>query len=381
MKIIEIIVADLFEGISKDELIKNLQQKKQSRYLAMVLKKMHELVQSQGERQSVGGSAFEISKYLGGAISGRELEKMYRKEYMNESQVNEWGRIVKGVNTTVDIGTDEIKTQAAKFGNTVDKDGFPPRMTTTAKSKSTTVKHHTPIKEAPRYTAAEWAIIEGGHTLEETVVEPKKPGKIFTALSEALDQPYPVRWSVKNDNEWYAHAKEDDFYNQMGIEIKDRNNSGHWSIRFKVGDKMDKTGEGDQFKIFATVKAAIQEWWNWASKNAQVDQITFSAEKIVDSSRSKLYNRFAQQFARTIGYEFEVVSGRATDIFYLKKPSVEENFADNKKPGRKGLAKRSGVNTKASASSLRKTAKNSSGEKQRMAHWLANMKSGKAKKK
>jgi hypothetical protein len=59
---------------------------------------------------------------------------------------------------------------------------------------------------------------------------------------------------------------------------------------------------------------------------------------------------------------------------------VGENFADGKKPGRKGLAKRSGVNTKASVSSLRKTAKNSSGEKQRMAHWLANMKAGRAKK-
>ena len=61
--------------------------------------------------------------------------------------------------------------------------------------------------------------------------------------------------------------------------------------------------------------------------------------------------------------------------------SIEhENFADGKKPGRKGLAKRSGVNTKASVSSLRKTAKSSSGEKQRMAHWLANMKAGRAKK-
>ena len=59
---------------------------------------------------------------------------------------------------------------------------------------------------------------------------------------------------------------------------------------------------------------------------------------------------------------------------------VGENFADGKKPGRKGLAKRSGVNTKASVSSLRKTAKNSTGEKARMAHWLANMKAGRAKK-
>jgi hypothetical protein len=55
---------------------------------------------------------------------------------------------------------------------------------------------------------------------------------------------------------------------------------------------------------------------------------------------------------------------------------MAENFADGKNPGRKGLAKRSGVNTKASVSSLRKTAKHSSGEKARMAHWLANMKAG-----
>ncbi len=60
---------------------------------------------------------------------------------------------------------------------------------------------------------------------------------------------------------------------------------------------------------------------------------------------------------------------------------MQENFADGKKPGRKGLSKRMGVNTKASVSDLRKTAKNSTGEKQRMAHWLANMKAGRAKKK
>ena len=60
---------------------------------------------------------------------------------------------------------------------------------------------------------------------------------------------------------------------------------------------------------------------------------------------------------------------------------IAENFADGKNPGRRGLSKRVGVNTKASVSDLRKTAKNSSGEKQRMSHWLANMKAGKAKAK
>lgn len=62
-----------------------------------------------------------------------------------------------------------------------------------------------------------------------------------------------------------------------------------------------------------------------------------------------------------------------------KNEDIDENFADGKKPGRKGLSKRVGVNCKASVSSLRKTAKNSSGEKARMAHWCANMKSGRQK--
>ena len=59
--------------------------------------------------------------------------------------------------------------------------------------------------------------------------------------------------------------------------------------------------------------------------------------------------------------------------------ALNENFADGKKPGRKGLAKRSGVNCKQSVSKLRSIAKNSSGERQRMAHWCANMKSGRNK--
>lgn len=43
-----------------------------------------------------------------------------------ENLINECvGRIVKGINTTVDVGIDQIKKEAAKFGFDVDKDGFP----------------------------------------------------------------------------------------------------------------------------------------------------------------------------------------------------------------------------------------------------------------
>ena len=59
--------------------------------------------------------------------------------------------------------------------------------------------------------------------------------------------------------------------------------------------------------------------------------------------------------------------------------NVGENFADGKHPEDKGDAKRHGVPTKASVSTLRKVAKQG-GRKGQLAHWMANMKAGKAKK-
>ena len=61
--------------------------------------------------------------------------------------------------------------------------------------------------------------------------------------------------------------------------------------------------------------------------------------------------------------------------------SIEhENFADGKNPQDKGDSKRHGVPTKASVSTLRKVAKQG-GRKGQLAHWMANMKSGRSKKK
>ena len=65
-------------------------------------------------------------------------------------KVAEDGRIVKGVNTTADVGTDEIKKQAAKFGNKVDKDGRPPTLSKKVKGKSTNVLFNLGLAESNR---------------------------------------------------------------------------------------------------------------------------------------------------------------------------------------------------------------------------------------
>jgi GNAT superfamily N-acetyltransferase len=61
---------------------------------------------------------------------------------------------------------------------------------------------------------------------------------------------------------------------------------------------------------------------------------------------------------------------------------VTENFADGKKKGksRPGRVKRSGASCNGSVTDLRAKAKKASGEKAKMYHWCANMKSGKKKK-
>jgi hypothetical protein len=64
---------------------------------------------------------------------------------------------------------------------------------------------------------------------------------------------------------------------------------------------------------------------------------------------------------------------------YAKKQPLDENFADGKVKGksRPGRVKRAGASCNGSVTDLRARAKRASGEKAKMYHWCANMKSGK----
>jgi hypothetical protein len=60
---------------------------------------------------------------------------------------------------------------------------------------------------------------------------------------------------------------------------------------------------------------------------------------------------------------------------------IIENFADGKVKGksRPGRVKRAGASCNGSVTDLRRRAKKASGERAKMYHWCANMKSGKQK--
>ena len=92
---------------------------------------------------------------------------------------------------------------------------------------------------------------------------------------------------------------------------------------------------------------------------------------------------------KEIDYQAKLSRGHKPDYYQLgtsefkpfdksRDEDVEENFADGKKPGRKGISKRVGIPKKATLTQLAKLAK-AKGEKGRMARWQLNMRRGRKK--
>jgi hypothetical protein len=157
-------------------------------------------------------------------------------------------------------------------------------------------------------------------------------------------------------------------------------------VEFHRNNSQEVTGEGDAQRIFATVLDAIQKY----IKKYKPERLSFSASKSVDmdaddvehfnpESRAKLYTRLVQRYAGAWGYQAQVDDNGDVVIYQLTR-TMAENFHDGRNPQDKGDSKRYGVPTHASISTLRKVAKQG-GRKGQLAHWMANMKSGRAKAK
>ena len=212
-------------------------------------------------------------------------------------------------------------------------------------------------------------------------------------ITEAFDQPYPFKWE-KGEESMDALAQLPDGSNLSIMFNQDIGQGGDDVIlvEFYRNNSQEVTGEGDAQRIFSTVLSAIQQYID----EYKPQKLIFSAMKDLDpyanygpdnpkpnpESRAKLYDRLVQRYAQSAGYisfreeHDNIVRYQLTRL----RPAVAENFADGRNPQDKGDSKRHGINTKASVSSLRKTAKQG-GRKGQLAHWLANMKSGRAKKK
>jgi len=149
------------------------------------------------------------------------------------------------------------------------------------------------------------------------------------SITEAFDNPYPYTWDSTHDR--YAEFGNDSFLAKAEMDMGELlvmftlgKPGVSWTIDFAVDGSMDKTGDGDQFRIFATVVAVIKDWMANKVDLSKVTQIDFSSDKdgAAEDSRSKLYKRFGQQLASKLGWNLEVTDRGQFASFKIKNPDA-----------------------------------------------------------
>jgi hypothetical protein len=131
-------------------------------------------------------------------------------------------------------------------------------------------------------------------------------------FTEALDRPYYLHWEHSTDGDVRAVAElpaDEGYYNEGLLHIifephrDNKDGSVAWEVEFWRNEYQDITGEGDQFRVFATVLQAINEF---VAKYKPIN-LSFTATKKVEPwqksmSRANLYDRLVQRYARASGY-------------------------------------------------------------------------------
>jgi hypothetical protein len=249
------------------------------------------------------------------------------------------------------------------------------------------------------------------------------------SIHELFDGGKDWKWTYQDKNQAMAAFTVGDVNYTFSAGQDPDEAPGDWDVEFAAKKEAGTaswgvTGTGNSAQVFGTVVEIMKAFI--ASKKASIRRMTFAAK---EDSRQGLYARMVKRLlpkwnleqngeafvlTRPGGLVFWVYSVEApynkipavkvkansaqeaeqivlTTMPEFKgadrmgmgasknKPNLSENFADGRNPQDKGDAKRHGVPTKGSVSSLRKVAKQG-GRKGQLAHWMANMKSGKAKK-
>lgn len=266
------------------------------------------------------------------------------------------GRITKQ-NQTADVGPQEIKTQAAKFGNTVDKDGRPPTLSKKTKGSKTNVLYNLGLAESildelniPRNQMPQISMkdLKADYDLEKDMVDP-------ASLETSQDQRIPGMVDKT------VQSIKDGFDKPLVVDKDGFIVNGHH--RYDAYLKLN----AEKVPIIRVKDASIEELIRDFSHTAKD---TYAEHDIAE--------KWSKKYKDSIDCSNPKGFSQKAHCAGKKK---NENFADGKTKGksRPGRAKRAGVDCSKSISALRKQAKNSSGEKQKMAHWCANMKSGRKK--
>ena len=227
--------------------------------------------------------------------------------------------------------------------------------------------------------------------IQQAIDEPEYDGTPYWFIYDCLsrlgkgDETNVIRWNkVLRDlgfTSVYDPGKGWIAYNEptQGVVLDPRIIKQH-----KMFDNRNPTLQRRRYDIQGLADAI--GWSSYYQRESQLQRIYNHPDEkkvMLDVAKSMLKQFLGKndKEAKALGYDqaIKAAADKVIEILKQDQQSVAENFADGKNPQDKGDSKRHGINTKASVSSLRKTAKQG-GRKGQLAHWLANMKAGKAKK-
>ena len=147
-------------------------------------------------------------------------------------------------------------------------------------------------------------------------------------LNEVFQHPYPWKWSYKSKDDGASAQFVANDNNNVYMEFAHDGNN-QWEIDFAREDlsapfgnnvKADITGQGDAFRIFATLKEIIQAF----IKYQDPDVLVFTAH---ENSRKDLYKSILPKLATLVNMDYDIkvptldprIKGEPHHLFYLIK--------------------------------------------------------------
>jgi hypothetical protein len=147
-------------------------------------------------------------------------------------------------------------------------------------------------------------------------------------IQESFNQPYSLKWEKGEHGDLDAFTNLDDGSKLSIMFNKPFNKNEPWMVEFYRNDSQDVTGEGDAYRIFATVLNAIEQF----IKKVKPVGIFFSSVEEADTtgSRAKLYDRMVQKYTSQLGYTFNKIDYHGEAGYSLTKTSNKKGVAEGK---------------------------------------------------
>jgi len=152
-------------------------------------------------------------------------------------------------------------------------------------------------------------------------------------LNEIGDRPMKIsKFNISADGGLHAQAIDKDLNITLDVMIDAgwdehyRTVEGYYLINFYVNESSEKTGTGHEIKVFSTVKAILDRWFNeWKDWST----IEFSASKDGshedNTGRERLYTRYAKMVANKHGAKVELKKKDGYTVYFIRKNISESN--------------------------------------------------------